>query len=274
MRIIFSRKGFDSSAGGSPSPIVEGRPISLPIPVRKTPSSIRYIDLIGDYSSLVEDLTKGRIDRNSQCHLDPDLKFSVLPRLPGWRGALGQVSAAQSHLSNAGVNIGDLFLFWGLFRHAERRARWTFFGAPEHRLFGWLQVSEILKLGENGSFASKRYPWLRDHPHVRDGWSRQNVLYVASEELCLNGASRGLPGWGVFRHGLKLTADGANPSIWSVPDWLNRARGGVGMTYHTDRSWSRDGTVVCAGRGQEFVADIAGRADALLWLSRLFETLP
>lgn len=274
MRVIFSRKGFDSSAGGCPSPIVGGQPISLPIPVRKTPTPVRYIDLNGDYGSLVEDLTKGKIDRHSRCHLDPDLKSSVLPRLPGWRGALGQVGAAQSHLSNAGVSVGDLFLFWGLFRHAERKNRWTFYGAPEHRLFGWLQVDEILQLGEDGSFAAKQYAWLRDHPHVRDGWISQNALYVASEKLRLNDADLGLPGWGVFPHGVKLTADGANPSVWSVPDWLNPVRGGVGMTYHRDRSWSPDGRVTCAGRGQEFVADIAGRTDALLWLSRLFETVP
>jgi hypothetical protein len=137
-----------------------------------------------------------------------------------------------------------------------------------------LQVGEILQLGEDGSFAAKRYEWLRDHPHVRHGWSSRNALYVASEKLCVNGASLGLPGWGVFRHGLKLTADGANPSIWSVPDWINPTRGGVGMTYHNDHSWNADGTVTCAGRGQEFVAEIAQRTDALLWLSRLFETLP
>lgn len=274
MRIIFSRKGFDSSAGGCPSPIIGDRPISLPIPVRKTPSPVRYIDLIGDYGSLVEDLTKGRIDRHNRCHLDPDLKSSVRTRLPGWRGALGQVGVAQSHLSNAGVSVGDLFLFWGLFRHAERKNRWTFYGAPEHRLFGWLQVGEILQLGEDGSFAAKRYAWLCDHPHVRHGWSSHNALYVAAEKLCLNGTSLGLPGWGVFRHGLKLTADGANPSIWSVPDWLNPARGGVGMTYHTEYRWKLDGTVTCAGRGQEFVAEITGRSDALLWVSSLFETMP
>lgn len=274
MRIIFSRKGFDSSAGGCPSPIVDGKPISLPIPVRKTPSPIRYVDLIGNYGSLVEDLTKGKINRHSRCHLDPDLKPSVLPRLPGWRGAIGQVGAAQGHLSNAGISVGDLFLFWGLFRHAEQNARWTFYGAPEHRLFGWLQVGEILNLGEDGSFAAKRYPWLRDHPHVRDGWSRQNVLYVASQALRFDDVDLRLPGWGVFRHGLKLTADGASPSVWSVPDWLNPARGGVGMTYHKADSWNPNGVVTCAGRGQEFVAEIAKRTDALVWLSRLFDTLP
>ena len=32
MKIILSRKGFDSSSGGGPSPIVDGRCLSLPIP--------------------------------------------------------------------------------------------------------------------------------------------------------------------------------------------------------------------------------------------------
>ena len=273
MRVIFSRKGFDSSSGGCPSPIIDGQPISLPIPVRTTPSPVRYVDLIGDYGSLVEDLTKGKISRDRRCHLDPDIRSSVRTRLPGWRGALGQAGAAQSHLANAGVNVGDLFLFWGLYRHAERRDRWTFYGAPEHRLFGWLQVGEILELGEDGSFAAQKWPWLSDHPHVRNGWSRQNVLYVALQELCLDGADLGLAGWGVFRRGMKLTADGANPTLWAVPDWLNPVRGGVGMTYHLDRSWQADGTVVCASRGQEFVAEIITRTDALHWLRRVFEDL-
>lgn len=273
MRVIFSRKGFDSSAGGCPSPIIDGRPISLPIPTGM-PTPFRYGDLPGDYGSLVEDLTKGKITRHSPCHLDPDIDASVLRRLPGWRGALGQAGAAQSHLFNCGVATGDLFLFWGLYRHAERRGRWSFFGPPEHRLFGWLQIGEILDLGEDGSFATRKWQWLRDHPHVRGGWDRPNVLYVASQMLCLNGAGLGLPGWGVFQGGFRLTANGSSPSIWSVPDWLNPTRGGVGMTYHPDDRWKADGTVACAGRGQEFVSVIAHRSDALAWLGNLFEAIP
>jgi len=56
-----------------------------------------------------------------------------------------------------------------------------------------------------------------------------------------------------------------------VPDWLNPKRGGVGMTYHPLSRWNDDGTVIAASRGQEFVADIAGRRDAIDWLRRLFE---
>ncbi|WP_436642162.1 hypothetical protein [Microbaculum sp. FT89] len=270
MRIVFSRKGFDSSAGGCPSPIINGQPLSLPIPARKSPSPVRYIDLMGNYGSLVEDLTKGRVSQYSRCHLDPDLVSSVLPRRSGWRGALGQVGAAQAHLSNSGVGVGDLFLFWGLFRNAERRDAWTFHGPPEHRLFGWLQVGEILQLGEDGSFVAQKWPWLRDHPHVRNGWGRRNVLYIASARLHLGRSIPKLPGWGIFRRGLKLTVEGDNPSTWSVPDWLNAARGGVGMTYHKAHRWTSNGTMACARRGQEFVAEIGKREDAFSWLGRLF----
>jgi len=32
MKLILSRKHSDSSAGGCPSPLIDGRPVSLPIP--------------------------------------------------------------------------------------------------------------------------------------------------------------------------------------------------------------------------------------------------
>jgi hypothetical protein len=248
MRIVFSRKGFDSSAGGCASPIIYGRPVSLPIPTGM-PTATLYEDLRGDFSSLVEDLTKGRVKRTTPCHLDPDLDSSVLPREPGWRGALGQVGAAQSHLKNQGVARGDLFLFWGLFCRAEHKSRWVFVGPREHRLFGWLQIDEIIHLGADGTRALQERPWLEHHPHVRAGWGSQNTLYVAAERLNLEEKELGLPGWGVFPTGLRLTAVGRNPSCWTVPDWLNPIRGGVGMSFHPSSSWSTDDTLQCAGRG-------------------------
>ena len=44
MRIVFSRKGFDSAAGGGVSPIIAGQPVSLPIPSGGW-SSTTYADL-------------------------------------------------------------------------------------------------------------------------------------------------------------------------------------------------------------------------------------
>lgn len=271
MKLIFSRKGFDSSAGGVPSPLVDGRPISLPIPTRM-PTPTRFSDLSNGVAEFVPDLTRGRIAADRPCHLDPDLDASSLVRLPGWRGALGQVSAAQSHLSNNGVGGGDVFLFWGLYRPAVRRqaGSWAFSGQAEHRLFGWLQVEEVLAVGEDPMPALRGYPWLKSHPHLASGWSANNTVYVARELLEISGQAVGLPGYGVLRRGLRLTAPGSTlPSLWAVPPWLDLLKGGTGLTYHPPERWNPDGTLRSAARGQEFVADIGNRQDAVDWLLRV-----
>lgn len=272
MKVVFSRKGFDSAAGGVPSPIIDGRPTSLPIPTRM-PTPLTFGDLAQPLPTLVEHLTKGRLSCSTACHLDPDLDATTRPRRFGWRGSLGQVGAAQSHLARCGVGEGDLFLFWGLFRNAENeRTGWRFTGPREHRLFGWLQVAEVIHLGHDGSHTASCYPWLHEHPHVRSGWSDTNTLYIAADHLTLDGRSTALPGSGLFHTGYRLTAEGSKlPSTWRAPDWLNPKRAGVGMTYHPEERWSEEGTVRTAARGQEFVADITGRQDALAWLRDLFE---
>jgi hypothetical protein len=272
VRVIFSRKGFDSATGGCASPIINGRPVSLPIPTRM-PSAVTFGDLSGDIGTVVRDLTKGRHTANHACHLDPDLEAAALHRHPGWRGAFGQVEHSQSHLSNQGVSTGDLFLFWGLFRPARKVQRWEYVGPREHRIFGWLQVQEVIRAGANGSDVARSTPWLADHPHARDGWHASNTIYTAAPVLKLRQPVDGVAGWGRFNRGLRLTAlRSQKVSTWLVPAWLNPACGGVGMTFH-DRPerWSTSGTVTTVGRGQEFVADIGERADALDWLEQLFE---
>lgn len=264
MKVIFSRKGFDSTAGGCPSPIIDGMPVSLPIP-SKVPTPTRFGDLNGFHGSLVDDLTRGRITARDWCHLDPDIDPQSLPRKPGWRGALGQTSAAQRHLANQEVGVGDLFLFWGLFRPAEYAGRWRFTGRPEHRIWGWLHIGDIIELGKDGSHIVEKLPWLCDHPHARAGWNAQNVLYVASERLSL-GPDR-LPGYGIFKSGYRLSEAGARPSTWRVPDWLNPRRGGSGMTYHPLHCWLEDGTLRSATRGQEFVTTLAESGRAVEWLA-------
>lgn len=75
MKIIFSRKGFDSGSGGFPSPIFpDGRLLSLPIPDKKSP--ITYKDIRwGSYNvgEVVESLTDGKITSDYRAHLDPDV---------------------------------------------------------------------------------------------------------------------------------------------------------------------------------------------------------
>ena len=270
VKVIFSRKGFDGTAGGCPSPIIDGMPLSLPIPTRM-PTATRFRDLGGLYGDLVSDLTRGKLTPDSWCHLDPDIDNATLPRTAGWRGALGQVAAAQGHLENQGVQRGDLFIFWGLFREAVNDGRWRFVGPSEHRIWGWLQIEEVICLGADGSHALTAYPWLRDHPHIRPGWGNQNTLYIASEEVVIGSRPLGLPGAGVLAEGFRLSAGDERPSLWRVPDWVNPTRGGSGMTYHPPERWSADGTVQGAARGQEFVAAPAPDSDATEWISALLQ---
>lgn len=274
LKIIFSRKGFDSGAGGCPSPIIEGRQVSMPIPTRM-PTSTRYGDLNGGiYGNVVRDLTRGRFGVNDWCHLDPDINEDSLPRKVGWRGALGQVSSAQGHLANQSVGAGDLFIFWGLFQTVKHDGGWQFTGRPEHRVWGWLQVSEVLKLGPDGSYALRERPWLSDHPHARPGWGSQNTLYIASDALVLDGRAVSLAGAGCLRTGYRLSHESNRPSIWRVPNWLNPKRGGSGMTYHSIDRWNDDGTLQSAARGQEFVAVPSQQKGVSEWLKALLhETL-
>jgi Nucleotide modification associated domain 3 len=147
--------------GWSPSPLVDGRPISLPIPTRM-PTPTRFGDLSDDVAQLVSDLTRGRITAVRPCHLDPDLDAKSLVRHPGWRGALGQVSAAQSHLSNNDIDSGR-----SARTHAVRLARLTAVrldarqtvtdnNALKKNVFGAIQMREYAAVDEPP-----------DVPHVR-----------------------------------------------------------------------------------------------------------
>src|SRR3954471_8373498 len=97
VKIIFSRKGVDSAAGRCASAIVDGRPISLPIPTSR-PTATQYGDLASPASEIVSNVTGGRLALDQYCHLDPDIDTNALkkPRPSGWRGAFGQVSSSLS----------------------------------------------------------------------------------------------------------------------------------------------------------------------------------
>ena len=274
MRIILSRKGFDTTYGGVPSPIIDGIPTSLPIPTSER-SVVRFCDVDSEACRLVADLTAGRYSLTHYCHLDPDLVAGHLPRAPGWRGALGQCGAASRHLMNRGVQKGDVFLFFGLFRPLRTSPRLEFVGRSHHRIFGWLQIDEIIPVGADGTWVLTRHPWLSYHPHARTGWHNvtNNALYLATERLHIDGAPTDLPGWGSLRSGLTLTAEGERASIWQVPAWLHPHAGGVGMTYHPAGRWMPGQRVQSAYPGQEFVADIGRRSDARDWLLTTLEEM-
>ena len=274
MKIILSRKGFDSSCGGAPSPILpDGALLSLPIPSKDSP--IAYQDLrFGDGSlgRLVEDLTQGRIRSAGGAHLDPDLRPSIRQRLAGWRPLFGQDGTAQAHLVNAGVGVGDLFLFFGWFRRTERtREGYRFVkGAPDlHVLFGWLQIGAIWPVEERRSEVPA---WAKYHPHVHGDSEGKNTLYVAREDLRLPGMSKGAAGGGVFdnyQEQLRLTAPGHTRTVWRLPEWFFPKDSRPPLTYHRRRDrWTPadDHTILrSVPRGQEFVLDVEHYPEAIAW---------
>ena len=287
MKLILSRKGFDSGSGGCPSPIFpDGTMFSLPIPVAEdkiTYGELRHVseDLgvinIGD---VVKDLTSGGYGPDSPAHLDPDINCSAYLRKEGWRGLFGQADAAETHLYNKDVEEGDLFLFFGLFREAEQtNDHWSFVRgtSPRHAIWGWLQIGDIYpQVGGDGTVATE-LPWASHHPHLQYGGDN-NTLYAAPADLKIANGSKAA-GAGVFPRfdeRLVLTEPGQSVSRWKLPRWFYPDGGKPALTYHGDPNrWTRkEGDsehiyLQSVGRGQEFVLDCDHYPEAIGWASDL-----
>ena len=270
MKVIFSRKGVDSAAGRIASALIEGRPVSLPIPDGPN-SPTRYDTLAEPLASLARDLSGGRLAGDQACHLDPDIHEAAMPdRPPGWRGALGQAGSALSHLRNQGVGEGDLFLFWGLYRNVGVVGdRWRYDGPRRHCLFGWLKVGRILDVGTDGRRLLADDPWLVSHPHAQAGRKGRDAIYVSADNCEL--AGRTFPGSGMFRKAVALSdIESRLPSYWRIPEWLNPNTGGTGLSCHPPERF--EGTLLrTVPRGQEFVADLGNRPAASAWIADMLE---
>ena len=241
MRIIFSRKGFDTGSGGAPSPIIDGKPISLPIPTKRR-STTSYHDLgLGD---LVERVTRGRIGADHLCHEDP-MFFDE-------RCLFGQCGAAQSHLRNQGVGLGDVFLFFGLFAEEKSDER-------HHRIFGYMRIDQMIEGAavRPSSEEIKQAP--RQHPHTIGEWNANNCVYAGKGKLA-----------GLAGPRLRLTTRGGPLRLWDVPPWLAE----TGLSYHgREERWRDSGQLEVVSRGQEFVADVGDREEPKRWLDNLIKVI-
>ena len=230
MKLILSRKGFDSSKanGGCPSPILDDRLCSLPIPDPGSPTTYGQISPFEGIpiAQIVEDLTLSRVSRGDGAHLDPDLRRDAIARAPGWRPIFGQAAAAQSHLENQKVERGDLFLFFGCFRRAEQIGRAFRFVRDEptrHIIFGWLQIGQKIRATDS---VATEIPWATGHPHLAAPERyKNNMLYFAGDRLSLNGIDAN--GAGTFdwlRPELTLTETGSNCSVLAIAAMVRAAR--------------------------------------------------
>lgn len=241
MRIIFSRKGFDSAAGGGASPIVGGVPVSLPIP-GGVHSRTTFGDLgLGDLAAAA---SRGKLGEGDYCHHDPMFLDEGLC-------LFGQCGAAQTHLVNQGVGVGDTFLFFGLYREEES-------GEPHHRIFGFLQVAEMIDLATCSDRQRSGLAAI-GHPHALGMHGKNDVIYRGPGRVSLSAPDS-----------LRLTVPGGPPSLWRRPDWLKRG----GLSYH-DRAdrWLGGGRLRSVARGQEFVANVGQRQAPRDWLAGVLAAL-
>jgi Nucleotide modification associated domain 3 len=279
MKLILSRKGFDSTKanGGCPSPILDDRLCSLPIPDPGSPTTYAEIRPFNGSSiaQIVEDLTRGRVKRSDGAHLDPDLRRDAIARAAGWRPIFGQASAAQGHLKKQRISAGDLFLFFGYFRRAEKIGGEFRFvrGEPTlHVIFGWLQVGCVEPA--TATVAAEK-PWAQRHPHLAAPWRyTNNTLYFASDRL--SSIDLKTSGGGIFdqiRPELIFTETGSNCSVWQLPRWFHPA-GRTSLTYHGNPArWTDCGgstRLQSVGKGQEFVLDVDEYPEARGWLRSIF----
>ena len=234
MKMILSRKGFDSAAGGCPSPIIDGRPLSMPIPASGS-STTTYANL--GLGKIVEQITRGRIAGDALCHHDPMFHQGEC--------LLGQCGAAQSHLARHGVGLGDLFLFFGLFADPDT-------GERHHRIFGYLKVRSAtpvatMPLAERAELVALR------HPHLLERRVTNDVIYRGEGVAARYADST-----------LRMTRLGGPLSHWHVPHWLQTR----GLSYHAKPwRWAEPGALQLVSRGQEFVCDIGEGTEAVAWIN-------
>lgn len=245
MKVILSRKGMDSRAGGIPSPILpDGTLLSLPIPEHSGGVPYEKLSFHGQpYREIICHLQPNfDFDKNPACHLDPDIYNEIEGRPAEWKPAFGQCDASARHLDKLDVGVGDVFLFYGMFRQTEYDSQGLLHyvrSAPIlHIIYGYLVVGEVLR--ETADIKS-RYGW---HPHALDAERAYNRLYIPS-------AYGTLP----YDKRLILTKPGQQKRrVWELPGFF--AEDGISI------SWQGQNRPVLCGnhaelesacRGQEFV---------------------
>ncbi len=261
MKIILSRKGFDSQYGGIPSPILpDGTMLSLPIPSKT--DDTKFVDLAWSgksYYEIIHELKAGsKIKENYTCHLDPDIREEIKVRPQGWVPSFGQEGTSLRHLQKQNIGVGDLFLFFGTFRQTELiDGKFSYVkGAPDlHVIYGYLQAGNVI------TSPDEIPQWLMGHPHVKEErWQQPNAIFTAAPYLTL---CPGLPGAGYLAYSdkLVLTKQGCSKSVWDLPDFFKN----IPITYHAN-AWKED-CFVSAAKGQEFVFEANDKV--VKWIKQL-----
>lgn len=293
MKIIFSRKGFDSRSGGCFSPYHPSTGLYIWMPI---PEKVPFYQHAHSYSSLP--VTEGYLpgvpgrtlsevycalhnNRPVRVNTDQfadirtlDAHWDPMLGVPPWypkdfpedfpeigRG-FGQATAA-GHLYRQRVGAGDVFLFFAGFRSIHRSP-----ARKGHYVFGWMKVGKRIDTFAEATKYMRTYG-LTAHPHcTREAFTRRNLLFLPADWLY---EDLEIPGCGYFRtlnESLQLSHAHQTPATWRLPGFFMNK---VSQVYQ--RSWRMLPTGECTvqtGQGQEFVASVE-HSVGNQWLRALFE---
>lgn len=267
MKVILSRKGFDSQYGGQPSPILpDGTLLSLPIP--QADDTVKFTELYygqKSYYEIVKELNPKNLQINiaTTAHLDPDIRHSCFKnRNKNWKPIFGQSGAAQGHLRNQNVSTNDLFLFFGWFKQTELingKLRYKLGSADLHIIYGYLQVDKIFCFGDN----FPDYASAHSHCDPKHKNLSSNCIYVGKENLTFNPNLKGADTF-KFSKKIMLTKNGMTKGKWDLPNFFRE----LNISYHTQNSFV-DNYFKSADKGQEFVIQSDPRLTE--WAKEIFE---
>jgi len=279
MKIIFSRKGFDSAAGGYASPIFpDGTLWSIPIPDNN--NKMCYKDLKFTYesesiSNILNDFCHKRLvtagkgapcdyaSEDTKCHYDPQLMRDGNSK----RIVLGQADAADGHLREHKVGKDDIFLFYGWYKEIKKtNNKWKYVRkTPDlHLIWGYMKVDKVIRLGteEENKNILKTYPFLKDHPHLETSFCEESIkgnnsLYISAPEK-----------YRYFKYDenkclTNINSESIRRSEWRLPSFFNQPDA---FTFLKEKNFKLDGSdviITYSGYGQEFILDLDKVSDEI-----------
>lgn len=292
MKLVLSRKGFDSGSGGCLSPYNHetGEYIWFPIPekVKSYSNQIRYTDirvkneylsgLKGSNLSEVYKSLKGtervKLRKNEYASIDDSelfAHFDPMLVMPPWieeneklniGKGFGQFNAAP-HLENHNVNKGSIFLFFGGFQSTSNRK------ISGHYIYGWLKVKKRIEIYKECKEIIEQYN-LDHHPHITEAAfkrNQKNYIFLPDQWLF---EDLNIPGSGYFttlNDDLLLSnSKESNKATWRLPIFLYK---NLTQVHHKTWQEAQDGfCTVKTGIGQEFVTQLTEKGEE--WLRELF----
>ena len=293
MKVILSKKGFDSSYGQQSSIILPQKygykMISFPIPETNSnnagvPSeNINYIfkdekpfnlkDLFNqlDITNKIkfQEKSKTRIFTENKFHLDPEVFITSEIRKKQNYAAFGQSGPAAGALLDKSdpLEKDDVFLFFGTFQRTfinNGKITYDDLMNPIHALWGYMIVDDIIHINKDMTNIDNKY--IQKYPDIENHLHFINRANEGDNNIIICGKR-----FGTFSYDEKyrLTKPDYQKTCWSISDAFKKANMKYLITEKKDRIILDPKRILANGIGQEFVTSNFDEEEMKKWLKGL-----